>query len=456
MLPNTSAAHRFLLRITARLEALRETWLRPHISLADEEPGQAWLKMRLLLVIVAFGHLIAAAYYYWNSVYLGRGYPYNSYLNLPEVHFTDYDNMILMCRNLNPYHEGSRSGYPPLANLLYYLFSPYSMRFGYFLFVIPPVIFLAWISKRILGGFSSLQQWLTLIFVLLFSYPFLFTFDRGNLEFYLMISTGGFLVWYDAKGAALRNASCFCLAAAIALKIYPALFLLLFVKDRRFLDLLKVLIVCEALTVGSALTFSGGASAAFSDYLGMLHETDRFVKDQIVLAHGNSGIFYGVLVFLKSIGCDSAAAWFSANYWAIAIGLLASYSFLIVRMRLTLWAAAIAVVCLMCLIPTLSNDYRTLQLLVPMLLFVGARTAGARGGTLITVLLGLLLIPRNYWILLPDIWPGDIGIGSIITPVILFALLNAALLSEWGTARSGAARSGQRSSGQMVLRGNAA
>jgi len=248
------------------------------------------------------------------------------------------------------------------------------MRLGYFLFLVPPILFVIWATMLRLRGLSRLKQLLFLMFIVLFSYPFLFTFDRGNLEFYLMISLGVFFLFYESQDSGLRNLACCGLACAIALKIYPVLLLLLLIKDRRVIDCLKVLLICEVLTVGAACMFVGGAQTAMIDFKGMLTETDQLVKDQLAYAHGNAGIFYGVVVILKTLCYDTALSWFYAHYWILAAALLLVYSVLILRSDLALWESALCVTSLMCLLPSLSNDYRTLQLLIPIMLFITAAT----------------------------------------------------------------------------------
>jgi hypothetical protein len=411
-------------------QTLRRKWSRPHLPTTKDSPFGTWQKLRLLLVIVAFGDLLAAAYYFWNSAYLGRGYPYNTFLFLPRERFSDFENMVIMCRDLNPYHDGTQSGYPPFANLFYYLFSPFSTQFGYTLYLIPPVMFVIWACKQTLSHLSLLRQLLTIVFICIFSYPFLFAFDRGNLEFYLMISSGSFLIFYNSRQEQLRQLSCIALAFAISLKVYPASLLLLLLKDRRFLDCLKVFILCEVLSVGSAAFFKGGAWNAECDSFGMLAGVDQLAKGNLDYGHFNSGIFYGVVIVLKCIHGDSILEWFTGHYWIIASFLLMGYSALILRARLSSCESAICVVCLMCLLPSLSNDYRTLQILVPMLLYVSSRTAWTNTEYLILLYMGLLLVPRNYWIMLPEVGAGDIGIGSVITPLILIGLLNTLLFGK--------------------------
>ena len=401
--------------------------------------GRVIGKIQLLLVIYAFGWLVAAVYYYCNGVYLQRGYPYNTFLCLPNARFLDYDDMILMCQNLDPYHDFTRSGYPPFANFVFYLFSTFSLKFGFFIFVLAPIVFLKWAVRELTGGVNTLGQVLLLVFPVLFSYPFLFAFDRGNLELYIMIALGVFLIFYNAEDFLSRDLSILGLSAAICLKVYPVLFLLILVKDRRYMDLFKVAALCAAITIGSGALFAGGAFAAMRDFVHMVGTTDSLVKNEIEYAHANSGMFYGFVILFKFLGMTHAMALFERFYWLIAFGVLGTYGIIIAVCRLSFWGCATCLVALMCLTPSLSNDYRTLQLLIPMLMFVVSPTPSARGYAAITILFGLLLVPRNYIILFPTIGTGDVGIAGILTPLILFALLNVILVAEWGRWRKAAA-----------------
>jgi len=394
--------------------------------------------LKILFVVYAFGQLFATIYYFWNGVYLQRGYPYTSYLCLPSARFTDYDNMIYMCRNLNPYHDHTRSGYPPFANLLFYLFGTFSIPFGFFLYVVTPLIFVRWAINRLLIRQSVLLRTVVAVFLVIFSYPFLFTLDRGNVEFYIIIALGTFFILYDSAKPFERDLAIFALAAGISIKIYPILLVIVPFKDRRYIDCFKILVLFVLLTVGSAATFTGGASGAFSDFRHMIATTDELVKNQLQYAHGNAGLFYAGVIILKLTGWSAGLKLFYSTYWIVAFIILASYCWLIAVSRLSYWASCTCLVCLMCIVPSLSNDYRTAQILIPMIMFAVSDVPKSKTYCVIAILFALLLVPRNYLILFPDVGPGDVGIGGVITPLLLLALMNMILFAEgWSFRKQG-------------------
>jgi hypothetical protein len=387
-------------------------------------------KLQIVLLTMFAGYLVAAVYYYWQAVYLGNKYPLNTFLCVPEARFSDYDNMILMCRNLDPYHDHSRSGYPPLANLFYYLFSVLPEGRGFALYIAVPILFMMGTTYRHLSGLPVFYGIAASFALFVCSFPVLFAIDRGNLELWMMLASGVFLLLYDAPGSLARDLSCFALAAAIALKIYPFLFLLILLKDRRFTDFLKVLVLTGILTFLAASSFRFGALGAIADFRGMIAETDSLVKGTIVYARNNVGIYYAVVIVLKKLGFDDATEAFSSLYWIVAAAIMLIYGSIIASSRLRLWSCAACLTILMCLTPTLSNDYRMVQLLVPILLMLGSETPRTLPYRAICIIYALLLVPKNYWLLFPTYSPGDVGIASVINPALLFILLNLILFAE--------------------------
>jgi hypothetical protein len=70
------------------------------------------------------------------------------------------------------------------------------------------------------------------------------------------------------------------------------------------------------------------------------------------------------------------------------------------------------------LLPYSTNDYRLVYLFVPLFMYI----ASAEKSPLdmpITILWGLLLIPKNYYHIVSD----DANIGMIINPLLLVGLL---------------------------------
>jgi hypothetical protein len=85
--------------------------------------------------------------------------------------------------------------------------------------------------------------------------------------------------------------------------------------------------------------------------------------------------------------------------------------------HLPLWQVLTVLTILLILLPFYSADYRLTYLLVPMLMYLGSREP-MRHELLIIILWGLLLIPKNYYIL-----QSFQNIGVVINPLLLAGLL---------------------------------
>ncbi len=80
-------------------------------------------KIYTLALIVLVGFFVAVLFHYIQRVYLGKGYPYNTFLFHPEVRFSDFYNVVFSNKDLNPYMKADRKMQFPFMNIIGYLFS---------------------------------------------------------------------------------------------------------------------------------------------------------------------------------------------------------------------------------------------------------------------------------------------------------------------------------------------
>jgi hypothetical protein len=401
-----------------------ERVVRPLASLPRDSGDAIVSKLKLMLAIVGAGYLAACFYCYLEGVYWGKPYPYNTFLYQPWDRFMDYHNMILMCRNLDPYNEGTRSGYPPFANIFFFPFSLLSSDAGFLLYTIIPVATLGYASWRLLNEVAPFFRAGAVIFLALLSYPFLFAIERGNLDLWIFVGITAFILNYNSPSPLMRDFACASLAFAVCFKMYPVMLLLLPAKDRRYMDCVKVGILVAIMTVASASLFQGGTVKAFHDFKTMMAVTDSFAKESVKNAHFNIGLFNAVVIILTKLRCSGALAYYVKNYWTISALILSPYVILVACRNLAFWEAATSLIIVCCLFPTLSYDYRVILLLPVILMQVTHRDRNEKHGRVVLVISTLLLIPKNYWHLFPELPPGDISIGSVVDPLLLFTLLN--------------------------------
>ena len=111
-----------------------------------------------------------------------------------------------------------------------------------------------WISAAVFFIFTFIyikrnfkKQWLGVMvaIVILLSYPFLYAYDRANIEIFIFIFLALFMICYKRN---LLILAAFMLSLAISMKLYPAVLILLFVKNKQFKPLLYTIIFTVVLT----------------------------------------------------------------------------------------------------------------------------------------------------------------------------------------------------------------
>ncbi len=197
--------------------------------------------------------------------------------------FMDHYNSVVYNEVDDPYEI--LVVYPPLASLLYkvcniaipsddyysYVTDPsvlsqdrglkvsQSFTFQFVLYAIVAVlIFLA--ALCLLKKGSNTEKALFAAVTLLSS-PFLYMADRGNNVILPVAFSMIFIVLYNHDKKLMRELGLIALAVAVGLKIYPLAFLLIFIADRRYKELLReILYICVTLVLPFFIFYNGFSS----------------------------------------------------------------------------------------------------------------------------------------------------------------------------------------------------
>lgn len=135
---------------------------------------------------------------------------------------------------------------------------------------------------------SPLKQWG--IILLMLSVPFLFTVERGNIILLSFIGTLAFFAMKDSEKKWVREAGYLCLAFAAAIKIYPAIFGFVLVKEKRYKEALRLAIYGIIVFVIPFLFFCeegiSGIFYFFGNLLGWSSAYMNSVTKQVALGSG--------------------------------------------------------------------------------------------------------------------------------------------------------------------------
>jgi hypothetical protein len=195
-------------------------------------------KLNIVLSILIVGLLVQIAWNFWEGRGLGQGYPFNTFLFIGKARFSDFVEPLQDASQANPYIY---SAYFPLAlvaeRLLTDMPYPYSLFLVFFASMAGVLVVLIAALKPLVR-FPPLRVGLSLV-LLLTNYPVLYCFDRGNVDILMLLFIAAALLCFA------RGRFWFCMAwllPAISMKVYPAIYLVLLARQRKWkLVLLSIL-----------------------------------------------------------------------------------------------------------------------------------------------------------------------------------------------------------------------
>ena len=382
-------------------------------------------KIGLLVLIIILGFAAAVVYHYVIGFYLGKPWPANTFLHTPEAHFWDFTLVVRQSAALDPFATdiGGFAG-APFAQFIGYLFSiikatwlQLCIFFGSFFVV------LILMAKHYLYGLKSTltsHQLLALFAITFLTYPVLFAVDRAN---FALLVCALLLLFALTYGSQKYKASTVFLALAVAIKLYPAIFIVVYILDKKYKDALLVIFYAAFLTALSLSLFKDGFFLETHKYLNALFNTTGY------LSAGNQQAFnsdlYGLLtVVIQFVGNRlGSEIYLPAHpearifYAILAIIVFIYFVIYLWKKHLPLWQVLAVLTILVILLPFNSADYHLTYLLVPTLMYLGFKEP-TRNELLIIILLGLLFIPKNYYTL-----QSFQNIGVVINPLLLIGLL---------------------------------
>jgi len=388
-------------------------------------------RIRFCRRFLAAGFILGVAFCVFYAVFLGWDYPYSTFLFRPNDRFQDFFGILRMTADRNPYqfktvigvlghYPVEASNYFPFTHLLLYpftLINEYTSLLIYSLFVIGFAVFAS--DKALGGGLSNTvdQRCLNALVFTLMSYPILITLDRGNIEGIIFVFLAC-AAWLYLSGRGKWAAACIGLAASI--KGFPILFLVLFVRDRRWKELMIGVVVPICLTLLALLFLEGGVF----ENITLLRETlGRFGDFLLVgingITHSVSlfGMWYTLWLLIHQSFMDVASLRpILANYLVVAgiIG-LATMAYVFFS-RLEFWKKWFILVAAVQLLPFPSYDYKLIHTLVPMFLLIRSGKETRWTGAYLA-LLCLIVVPKGFWILFQDV-----RCGTVINPLLISAV----------------------------------
>jgi hypothetical protein len=362
------------------------------------------------------------------GAYMHRGYPFNSFLFQPADRFMDYFNGLTYVTG------GYGAGMVGTGGLAYFIwwflylisFKTANLSFAVYTLVIVMYMLCYNLKNLLSGPFPKMPpvKLIRSLFILSFlSYPVLFTLDRGNVEGFAFILLSLFVYFFCSNRTGI---STLFLAAAAALKVYPIVFIILYIAEKKYKE---AAIFVGALLVLSAFAYDGAQGFSFHllRFIAMVRSSaDPTQLYNALLVIGDEGAAFSSAAF----GALKAAiyAWDPQNsgplilklfsaYHAVSLLLFALVALYVIIVEKELWKKVAILTLSMIFFPFVAGDYKLINVYIPMWLFLNSKER-SRADLIYAILFGLLLIPKAYYPI-----KDAISISVILNPLLLSIFL---------------------------------
>lgn len=331
----------------------------------------------------------------------------------------DFFNSIV-CTSYGEPYKIFKTLYPPLANLFFYIcylcipetISAYwqvgfdnfnSLRNGVFdlrSWQHSLVIFLIYLQISTLSFFLIVDKMLVtknklFTFLIMFSFGLLFALERGNIIVVACICTMFFIQYKSIEyHHILRELSLIALSIAVGLKVYPAIFSLLLIKEKRFIDFIKVCIYSAIAFFMPFFAFNG-----IEDIYTWI-ETARYIGTRNEMAIGT--VYFGFTQFIKTVLNNKACSSFIleyidltsvlsiSRYFTIVILVVMSINAILTKHQ---WKSLLSLALIITLVQQHSPIYNTIFLIPAFILFINDNKTINRNNFLYFTCFCIILVP---------------------------------------------------------------
>ncbi len=383
------------------------------VNIKEEESASVnFFGLMIVLFALFFVGCILAALFKGQYFIVGNSLFFQDYGDW----FMDFFNVNVFLENMDPYIECG-SSYPPFVLVMAKAFNylTYCLAGGRFaratvagvlafiLFLATSVVPTYFLLRKVFKdrGFSTLAANLTFI-AFLCTAPFLYAFARGNFIFYSLLFSVIFFVYYKHDSFIVRELSYISLAISVGTKLYPAVFALILIREKRWGDFGRVVLYCACLVFLPFLMFEGGYIANVLQFITNLNifSTQPFRFEYWGGVYTNF-YSYGVsiqnfvrILFCKFTGTSMLECPDNVNIIAICIT-LAFMAILVFASMVTSkkWKHVCAMALVSILFPDPSYVYSMIFLFIPITMFFLDRDKKTVGDLMYLILFVLMLSP---------------------------------------------------------------
>ena len=386
-------------------------------------------EINLVATLVLLFFLINVYFYYVHGFFYNLSFPNNTFLPNGVTRFCDFYGLHDQWRRTAFAGVGYGLSYFPatylLVEVLTYTAHPgYAVAIMEFLFL-TFFLFYTYYNVKTDSLIDSLRNVGLLTFT---SYPVLFIWHTGNLEALVFMFLVLFVFFYKNGKTAI---SVIPLGMAIAMKLFPLVFVVLYIKDKKYRDIFRLLLIICLLSLLPLLLFKGGL---FNDPLGYFknfHASQKMYAQLMIF--GGSGMHFGHSL-LNGIEAAFGGRIFSIMeilikpYLVVALCAFLLTAIYIIKYKPVFWKIITLLVITMCLLPYTSTDYKLIYFFIPLYLFINREDKlHTRESLMFLVLFVLLIVPKAFCYFHGDDYA---TLNIVLNPIVMIILFASVIYSH--------------------------
>ena len=367
-------------------------------------------KLILISIIVLIGFLVSIFYHYiLSGPPFNLTFPYNSFMTSKFDRFNDYTNVYGHIRSLDPYTNNPVYAHFPIMAFLLYPITLLGENIGLLFLLSMFILYHLWyVHGNINSELDFRYHYIVIIACM--TYPFIMSIDRANSEVIVYIFLTLFLTSYQ-KGE--YSLSTVFLGFAIGMKLFPAVFLLLYLDKKMYRYVFYSFSLAIIFNILALLILDGGLfqnltalSNNFSVYQYHYVELHRGIG----YGHTLWGVFKVFYHGLQSMGLHvNSIRYFMLPYTLFVFLVFGWVSLYVLNKERVYWRKVALLVFCMNLFPFVSGAYKMMYIYLPLLLFVNSEPN--KNDTVFCIIFSLLLIPKHY---LPLAWVPPFSISGLL------------------------------------------
>ena len=355
-----------------------------------------------------------------------------------DYSFTDYFRHVGFTSDMKHFYLNTKEApFPPFAYLLYFILyrldptnetwdveaweTVRDYRFNmliYVMLIILLALLFRLLTDKILSG-NTAEKNTALTCAILFSAPFMAgAIERGNIALLVMLMVLAAFYLRDSDNAVCREAALLLIAMAAGIKVYPAIMGLLYIKEKRWKEAVR-LFVYGVLFFFVPYAFTGGIPAMMSHLKILL-----FFETQSYASWTDIRNF--LLSISKVLGQYENSPYF-VKYFKIIENLYLLFCVASLFKTDKTWKKALYICGVMSLYVPSSHRYVSIYMAVPLILYLkdcSAQPDKGANDTLYAVLFALIFTNPFYGYFTG--WSADL---FIFTPI--YVLMLYAFIQEW-------------------------